>query len=81
MASTHKAWRLHALNDLRFEEVETGTPAVDGILVKVEAAMVLSYMAKVLSGAVALRSSSNAFRARHQCHCARYGNGRECIAC
>jgi alcohol dehydrogenase len=52
MASTHKAWRLHALNDLRFEEVETGIPAVDGILAKIEAAMVLSYTAKVLSGAV-----------------------------
>jgi len=50
--TTHKAWRLHAHNDLRFDEVETPPVAPDGILVRVEAAMVLSYTNKVLSGAV-----------------------------
>src|SRR5437588_7405400 len=48
----HKAWRLHAHNDLRFDEVETPTPAPDGVLVKIEAGMVLSYMGRVLSGSV-----------------------------
>src|SRR6266852_6364542 len=50
--ATHKAWRLHAPDDLRFDEVETPTPAPDGVLVKIEAGMVLSYMGKVLSGTV-----------------------------
>lgn len=50
MAQTHKAWRLHAHNDLRFDEIETPTPAPDGVLVHVEAGMVLSYMGRVLSG-------------------------------
>ena len=50
--ATHKAWRLHAHNDLRFDEVETPKPAPDGVLVKIEAGMVLSYMGRVLSGAV-----------------------------
>jgi alcohol dehydrogenase len=50
--ATHKAWRLHAHNDLRFDEVQTPKPAPDGVLVRVEAGMVLSYMGKVLSGAV-----------------------------
>jgi alcohol dehydrogenase len=50
--ATHKAWRLHAHNDLRFEDVETPTPAPDGVLIRVEAGMVLSYMGRVLSGAV-----------------------------
>ena len=50
--ATHKAWRLHAHNDLRFDEVETPTPAPDGVLVRIEAGMVLSYMGRVLSGAV-----------------------------
>jgi alcohol dehydrogenase len=50
--ATHKAWRLHAPNDLRFEEVETPRPAPDGVLVSIEAAMVLSYMGRVLSGAL-----------------------------
>jgi len=49
---THKAWRLHAHNDLRFDTVETPAPAPDGVVVRIEAAMVLSYMGKVLSGAV-----------------------------
>jgi alcohol dehydrogenase len=49
---THKAWRLHAHNDLRFEEVETPSPAPDGVVVRIEAGMVLSYMGRVLSGAV-----------------------------
>ena len=52
MAKTHKAWRLHAHNDLRFDEVETPRPAPDGVLVSIEAGMVLSYMGRVLSGAV-----------------------------
>jgi alcohol dehydrogenase len=52
MPNTHKAWRLHAPDDLRFEDVETPQPAPDGVLVKIEASMVLSYTGKVLSGAV-----------------------------
>ncbi len=52
MSKTHKAWRLHAHNDLRFDVVETPTPAPDGVLVRIEAGMVLSYTAKVLSGSV-----------------------------
>src|SRR5882757_827520 len=52
MAHTHKAWRLHAHNDLRFEDVETPRPAADGVLVAIEAGMVLSYTGKVLSGSV-----------------------------
>jgi alcohol dehydrogenase len=51
-APTHKAWRLHAHNDLRFEDVETPKPAADGVLVAIEAGMVLSYTGKVLSGSV-----------------------------
>jgi alcohol dehydrogenase len=50
--TTHKAWRLHAHNDLRFDDVETPKPAPDGVLVRIEAGMVLSYMGRVLSGAV-----------------------------
>jgi alcohol dehydrogenase len=50
--ATHKAWRLHAPNDLRFDEVETPAPAPDGVLVRIEAGMVLSYMGRVLSGAM-----------------------------
>jgi len=50
--TTHNAWRLHAHNDLRFDEVETPAVAPDGVLVRIEAAMVLSYTNKVLSGAV-----------------------------
>jgi len=52
MTNTHKAWRLHAHNDLRFEDVETPNPAADGVLVRIEAGVVLSYMGRVLSGAV-----------------------------
>ncbi len=52
MTNTHKAWRLHAHNDLRFDDVETPAPAPDGVLVRVEAGMVLSYMGRVLSGQV-----------------------------
>lgn len=52
MANTHKAWRLHAHNDLRFEDVATPIPAPDGVVVRVETGMVLSYMGKVLSGSV-----------------------------
>ena len=50
--SEWQAWRLHAHNDLRFENVETPKPASDGVLVRIEAGMVLSYMGRVLSGAV-----------------------------
>jgi len=50
MAQTHKAWRLHAHDDLRFEDVETPKPAPDGVLVRIEAGMVLSYVSRVLSG-------------------------------
>lgn len=52
MPDTHKAWRLHAHNDLRFDTVDTPAPAPDGVLVRIEAGMVLSYMGRVLSGAV-----------------------------
>src|SRR6201997_2533390 len=52
MAQTHKAWRLHAHNDLRFDDVETPKPAPDGVLVRIEAGIVLSYMGRVLSGQV-----------------------------
>jgi alcohol dehydrogenase len=52
MPNTHKAWRLHAHNDLRFDEVETPKPAPDGVVVGIEAGMVLSYTSKVLSGSV-----------------------------
>ncbi|MDB5640159.1 MAG: alcohol dehydrogenase, zinc-binding [Bradyrhizobium sp.] len=48
MANTHKAWRLHAHNDLRFDDVETPRPAPDGVVVRIEAGMVLSYTNKVL---------------------------------
>jgi alcohol dehydrogenase len=50
MSSTHKAWRLHALHDLRFEDVETRVAAADGVLVRVEAGMVLSYTDRLISG-------------------------------
>jgi alcohol dehydrogenase len=52
MTNTHKAWRLHAHNDLRFDDVETPAPAPDGVVVRIEAGMVLSYTGKVLSGSV-----------------------------
>ena len=52
MTSTHKAWRLHAHNDLRFEDVPTPKPAPDGVVVRIEAGMVLSYTNKLLSGAL-----------------------------
>jgi alcohol dehydrogenase len=52
VTASHKAWRLHAHNDLRFDEVPTPEPAADGVIVRIEAAMVLSYMGKVLSGSV-----------------------------
>jgi alcohol dehydrogenase len=52
MTNMHKAWRLHAHDDLRFDEVETPQPAPDGVVVGIEAAMVLSYTGKVLSGSV-----------------------------
>jgi alcohol dehydrogenase len=37
---------------LRFDDVETPKPAPDGVLVRIEAGMVLSYMGRVLSGQV-----------------------------
>jgi len=52
MTNTHKAWRLHAHNDLRFDDVPTPGPAADGVVVRIEAGMVLSYTGKVLSGSV-----------------------------
>lgn len=52
MSKTHKAWRLHAHHDLRFEDVDTPNPAPDGVLVAIEAGMVLSYMGRVMSGQV-----------------------------
>jgi alcohol dehydrogenase len=52
MTNSHNAWRLHAHHDLRFDVVETPQPAPDGVLVAIEAGMVLSYMAKVLAGTV-----------------------------
>lgn len=52
MAQTHKAWRLHAHDDLRFDDVETPNPAPDGVVVRIEAGMVLSYIGRVLSGQV-----------------------------
>jgi alcohol dehydrogenase len=52
MTNTHKAWRLHGHNDLRFDDVETPSPEPDGVLVRIEAGMVLSYTGKVLAGSV-----------------------------
>src|SRR5579864_5531304 len=52
MSKNHKAWRLHAYNDLRFDDVETPAPASDGVLVRVEAGMVLSYTDRLISGAI-----------------------------
>src|SRR6202000_1201552 len=52
MTNTDKAWRLHAHDDLRLDDVETPQPAPDGVLVRIEAGMVLSYMGRVLSGQV-----------------------------
>ena len=52
MSKTHKAWRLHAHHDLRFEDVQTPAPAPDGVLVAIEAGMVLSYMGRVMAGQV-----------------------------
>jgi len=45
----HKAWRLHAPNDLRFDDVDTAPPASDGVLVRIEAAAMLSYMDKIIA--------------------------------
>ncbi len=53
--ATHKAWRLHAHNDLRLDDVATPRPAPDGVVVRIEAGMVLSYMGRVLSGSVPYR--------------------------
>jgi alcohol dehydrogenase len=52
VTKTHKAWRLHAHNDLRLDRVATPKPAPDGVVVRIEAGMVLSYTGKVLSGSV-----------------------------
>ena len=51
-AGTHKAWRLHAHNDLRFDDVESPAPAPDGVVVRIEAVIAPSYTGKVLSGSV-----------------------------
>ncbi|MGP8122039.1 MAG: zinc-binding dehydrogenase [Xanthobacteraceae bacterium] len=51
-SSSHKAWRLHGPGDLRYEDVPTPPPADDGIVATIEAAMVLSYTDRVISGAV-----------------------------
>ena len=50
--SHHQAWRWHAKGDFRLDEVETPQPAAAGVIVRVEAAMVLSYMGKVLDGSL-----------------------------
>ena len=52
MTNTHKAWRLHAHNDLRFDDVETPKPAPDGVLVRIEAGMVLSFKQAVEAAAL-----------------------------
>lgn len=52
MTETHKAWRLHAYGDLRLDTVSALLPDPAGVLVRVEAAAVLSYTDKVISGAV-----------------------------
>ena len=52
MAVTDKAWRAARAQRSRFDEVETRKPAPDGVLVRIEAGMVLSYIGKVLSGSV-----------------------------
>jgi alcohol dehydrogenase len=52
MASIHRAWRLHAHNDLRLDQVATPAAAPDGVIVTIEAGMVLSYTGKVLAGTV-----------------------------
>jgi alcohol dehydrogenase len=48
--ATHKAWRLHAPHDLRFEDVDTAHAAPDGVVVRIEAAAMLSYMDKIIAG-------------------------------
>jgi alcohol dehydrogenase len=62
MANTHKAWRLHAHNDLRFDDVETPRPAPDGVVVRIEAGMVLSYTNKVLPRVIPAVVSGDAAR-------------------
>lgn len=52
MKETHKAWRLHAHGDLRLDTLPSSAPDPAGLLVQIEAAMVLSYTDKVVSGAV-----------------------------
>jgi alcohol dehydrogenase len=52
-ATTFKAWTLPAFGEeLRFEERLVPTPHPAGILVRIESAMVLSYMGKVLDGSL-----------------------------
>ncbi|MGC2777642.1 MAG: zinc-binding alcohol dehydrogenase family protein [Bradyrhizobium sp.] len=50
--TTHKAWRLHAPHDLRFEDVDTVHAAPDGVVVRIEAAAMLSYMDKIIAGSL-----------------------------
>ena len=52
MLNHHRAWRLHAPKDLRLDEVPTPAPAEDGVLVRIEAAMVLSYTGKLVDGSL-----------------------------
>lgn len=49
---THKAWRLHAIGDLRLDDIETPEPAPGGVIVRIEGAAVLSYTNKVLDGSL-----------------------------
>ena len=50
--ATHKAWRLHAPNDLRFDDVGTARAAPEGVVVQIEAAAMLSYMDKIIAAAL-----------------------------
>src|ERR1700687_1833751 len=52
MPNTHKAWRLQGHNGLGLDAVQTPEPPPDGVMVRIEAGMVLSYTGKVLSGSV-----------------------------
>ena len=52
-AKTFRAWTLHAFGEeLRFEERKVPVVHPSGILVRIESAMVLSYMGKVVDGSL-----------------------------
>lgn len=52
-ATTFKAWSLAAIGEpLRYEARPVPAPHARGVLVRIESAMVLSYMAKVLDGSI-----------------------------